>query len=245
MKENKLLTFLGGLILFHIIWTIGSWSVQTKALPMPWEVYQNFHKVLNRGIEKHLLASTLRIFYGLGISVIIGLAVGLLMGSSKKINALLNPVVYFTYPIPKTALLPVLMILFGLGDGSKITLIVLITVFQMIVAVRDSVLQIDQCLYHTLLSLGATKYQMFHQVTLPAILPALLTNLRLSVGTALSVLFFAENYGTKYGLGYFIQDSWSRIDYLSMYNGILILSLLGFGLFICIDSFEKLFCKGK
>ena len=64
-------------------------------------------------------------------------------------------------------------------------------------------------------------------MTFPAILTELLTSIRVTLGTALSVLFFVEAYGTKQGMGYFIQDAWSRINYIDMYSGILILSLIG------------------
>lgn len=243
--KNKIKLFIQGFLLLHILWFLASWIMETAALPNPIKVYGNLPKVFNQGFPIHLAASFYRVFAGLIISLAIGLVMGIIMGVSKRANRILNPLVYFTYPIPKTALLPIIMILFGLGDGSKITLIVLITVFQVIVAVRDAVLNIDQSLYHAMKSLGANKVQMFAHVTLPAIMPELLTNLRLSVGTALSVLFFAENYGTKFGLGYYIQDCWTRIDYISMYGGILLLALLGFILFITIDFIEEILCKGQ
>lgn len=242
--KERIGLFVQGFILFHLFWLIASWGMHTPALPSPQKVYANLPKVFAGRFMLHLSASFMRVFWGLLLSIIIGLVIGIIMGTSKRMNRLFNPLIYFTYPIPKTALLPIIMILFGLGDGSKITLIVLITVFQVIVAVRDAVLHIDKGLYHTMKTLGAKKWQMFVHVTLPSILPELLTNLRLSVGTALSVLFFAENYGTKYGLGYYIQDCWTRIDYLSMYGGILLLSMLGFVLFVVIDGIEKMVCKG-
>lgn len=167
------------------------------------------------------------------------------MAYSKTWNKILNPLVYFTYPIPKTALLPIVMLLYGLGDKSKIIIIVLILVFQIIVAVRDAALNIPYETYNPIRSLGASKLQIFSHITLPAILPELLTTLRLSIGTALSILFFAEGYGTKYGIGYYILDAWSRISYLEMYTGIIILGLLGFVLFMLIDILEESLFKWK
>lgn len=244
MREKKSrLLFLQGFLFFNVIWYIGAVCLNTSALPTPLKVYRYLPEIINATMLGHIGASFQRIFWGLLISTLIGVCVGILMGTSPMINRILNPLIYFTYPIPKTALLPILMILFGLGDHSKITLIVLITVFQVIVAVRGSAKQIDVGLYHSMKSLGANKWQMFYHVTLPAVLPDILTNLRLSVGTALSVLFFAENYGTKHGLGYYIQDSWSRMNYLAMYGGILILGLLGVVLFLVIDYLEQWLCK--
>ena len=242
---KKCCSFLQGFLVINIVWWIGSIIVNSRALPSPLKIYASLPNLLKNDFYLNVLASMNRLIIGLIISLVIGLIIGLLMGYSKKINKILNPVVYFTYPIPKTALLPVVMILFGLGDSSKITIIVLITVFQVIVSVRDAVINIENQLYNPLRSLGANKMQLFTNVTFPAILSELLTNIRLSVGTALSVLFFAEGYGTTVGLGYYIQDAWTRIDYISMYGAILILSILGVVLFLLIDLIEDKFCKWK
>jgi NitT/TauT family transport system permease protein len=216
-----------------------------KILPSPTEVYLNMFKLSNQELYKHVLVSLYRVSSGIIISLIIGSLIGLLMAYSKTWNKILNPLVYFTYPIPKTALLPIVMLLYGLGDKSKIIIIVLILVFQIIVAVRDAALNIPYETYNPIRSLGASKLQIFSHITLPAILPELLTTLRLSIGTALSILFFAEGYGTKYGIGYYILDAWSRISYLEMYTGIIILGLLGFVLFMLIDILEESLFKWK
>lgn len=238
-------TFLQGFIILNVIWWIGSVIVDSRALPSPIKIYESLPKLLGNDFYLHILASVQRLSIGLIISLAIGLVVGLLMGYSKRVNKILNPVIYFTYPVPKTALLPVVMILYGLGDASKITIIVLITVFQVIVSVRDAVVNIPSQLYNPLKSLGASNIQLFKNVTFPAILSDLLTNIRLLVGTALSVLFFAEAYGTTVGLGYYIQDAWTRIDYISMYGAILVLSIVGVVLFLVIDLIEDNFCRWK
>lgn len=216
-----------------------------KILPSPTEVYLNMFKLSDQELYKHVLVSLYRVSSGIIVSLIIGSLIGLLMAYSKTWNKILNPLVYFTYPIPKTALLPIVMLLYGLGDKSKIIIIVLILVFQIIVAVRDAALNIPYETYNPIRSLGASKLQIFSHITLPAILPELLTTLRLSIGTALSILFFAEGYGTKYGIGYYILDAWSRISYLEMYTGIIILGLLGFVLFMLIDILEESLFKWK
>ncbi|MEF9992228.1 MAG: ABC transporter permease [Romboutsia sp.] len=193
----------------------------------------------------YICASLYRMGLGLFIAFTIGITIGILMGHFNKINAILNPLVYFTYPIPKMALLPIVMTIYGLGDGSKIMMIVLITVFQVIVSVRDAVINVSKEEYNPLISLGAKKYQLFYHVTFPAIIPEILTNIRLCIGTAFSILFFSEAYGTSVGVGYFIQDAWSRINYIDMYSGIVILSVLGLVLFISIDFIESIVCRWK
>lgn len=244
-STKKIMIFVQGFIIFNILWYIFASVINMKVLPKPTDVYFNIPSIYNDTIYKHVLASLYRIGVGLGISIVLGTAIGIIMAYSSTGNKILNPLVYFSYPIPKTALLPIVMLLYGLGDASKIIIIILILIFQIIVAVRDAVLNIPSETYNPIKSLGASKLQIFTHITLPAILPELLTSLRLSVGTALSILFFTEGYGTKYGIGYYISDSWNRISYLEMYAGIIIMSLLGFILFILIDILEDLVCRWK
>jgi NitT/TauT family transport system permease protein len=242
---KKIKIFIQGFVMFNILWYIFAVVVHMRVLPKPMDIYSNMNNLYGEKLYIHVLVSLYRVASGLSISLIIGVSIGLLMAYSKTWNKILNPLVYFTYPIPKTAMLPVVMLLFGLGDTSKIMIIVSILVFQIIVSVRDSVLNIPSETYNPILSLGASKLQIFAHITMPAILPELLTSLRLSIGTALSILFFAEGYGTQYGIGYYILDAWSRIDYTGMYAGIVILSLLGFTLFILIDILEEKVCRWK
>jgi NitT/TauT family transport system permease protein len=242
---KKIKTFLQGFIVFNILWHLIAVIVHMRVLPKPTDVYFNMNNLYGEQLYLHVLVSIYRVASGLSISLIIGVSIGLLMAYSNVWNKILNPLVYFTYPIPKTALLPIVMLLFGLGDASKIIIIVLILVFQIIVAVRDSALNIPSETYNPIRSLGASKLQIFTHITVPAILPELLTSLRLSIGTALSILFFTEGYGTQYGIGYFILDAWTRIDYIGMYAGIVVLSLLGFTMFILIDILEETVCRWK
>lgn len=234
-----------GFIIINILWYICAIIMNSRILPTPDKIYLYLPELFKDGFHIHILASLYRVFVGLLLSFIIGSTIGLIMGYSKRFNKILNPLVYFAYPIPKTALLPVVMTLYGLGDGSKITIVVLITVFQVIVSVRDSVINVEKVNYNPLISLGASSMQKFYHVTLPAILPEVLTNIRLSIGTALSVLFFAEAYGTNRGMGYFIQDAWTRINYIDMYSGIVILSILGLILFIILDYIGACLCRWK
>lgn len=242
---NQTALFLEGFLLINIIWYLGYRIVNTTVIPNPLDVYRNFGDVLADDILIHILYSLERIGQGLLLSLVVGIPLGMLMAYSKKANRILYPLVYFSYPIPKTALLPVAMLLWGMRDGSKIVIIFLIIVFQVIVAVRDSVQNIDPSLYLVTVSAGASKGEIVRHVTLPAILPELLTSLRVSLGTAVSVLFFVEGYGTRYGMGYYIVDAWSRIDYIGMYSGILVISIVGFMLFATVDFAETKLCAWR
>ncbi|WP_243120223.1 ABC transporter permease [Caloramator sp. E03] len=182
---------------------------------------------------------------GIFLSFIIGMPLGIIMGYSNYWDDVLSPIIYFLYPIPKVALLPVVMLIFGLGEASKIIMIILIVVFQIVVTARDSVKNIPKETYYSLFSLGASKYDIFKNIIFPAVFPEILTSVRVGTGTAVSVLFFTETYGTEYGMGYFIMDSWMRVNYIEMYSGIIIMGLIGFVFFLTLDLLERFFCLWK
>lgn len=240
-----MIAFLYGLVIFHLLWFIAALIMKQKALPSPLEVYPVLKNVFAHGMGTHLLASVIRIVEGLLISLLLGLPIGLWMSGSPKINKLLSPLLYLTYPIPKLALLPIVFLLLGIGETAKITMIVLIIIFQIIISTRDAGINIPHENYHVLSSLGANKWKKLRWITLPAIVPDLLTAIRISTGTAISVLFFTETYGTNKGMGFYIVDSWMRISYVEMYAGILVLSFLGFLVFLLIDTLEEQCCRWK
>lgn len=235
----------GGFVLFNIIWYILAMWLKLKALPLPTEVYAGYSKAFENGILDHSFASLRRIAYSIGISLGIALVLGLWMGYNKRANKLLGPMIYFSYPIPKLALLPIIMTLFDLGETSKIIIVVLIIVFQLIITIRDAVKNISKESYYVLISFGASSLQKMRHITLPAILPEMFSSLRVALGIATSALFFIETFGTDKGLGFYITDSQMRVDYIQMYFGIIVLSLIGFILFLIVDLLDNIFCRWK
>ncbi|UTI44729.1 ABC transporter permease subunit [Niallia sp. RD1] len=128
----------------------------------------------------HAGASLLRIIIALFISLLIGVPLGIILGKNKRINTLLSPFLYYIYPIPKVAFLPIFMILYGLGNQSKITLIIWIIVFQIILSVRDGVLQIPSSYYKVMQGFQAPIYQQLIYLIFPSVLPAIFTGIRIS-----------------------------------------------------------------
>lgn len=222
-----------------VVWWLVAWIIRLPIVPSPVDVFINIGRDFSTKMGTHVLYSLGRIGGGIVLSIIIGVPLGYLMGTYERVNRLLSPLVYFTYPVPKLALLPVVMLLFGLGETSKLIMIVLIVVFQIIVSSRDAVMNIPAEIFRSLQSMGANRLQMLTEIILPATLPEVLTATRLALGTAVSILFFTETFGTEFGMGYFIMDAWLRVDYLDMYGGIVVLSLMGFLLFTLIDRAEK------
>lgn len=228
-----------------LLWQITAWLLRRPVLPMPSAVFTSMDGSFWHAISAHALYSVGRIAVGLLLAAAVGVPLGLVMGYFPRADALLSPLTYLLYPIPKIALLPVVMLLIGMREGSKVFMIFLIVVFQVIVAARDAVRSIPVETFYALTSLGATQLQIFREIILPASLPGLFTSLRIGLGTAFSILFFTETFGTEYGMGFFIMDAWMRVNYLEMYAGIMVLSLLGLLLFLAVDRMDRWWGSGR
>lgn len=233
MKKGK--DFVLGFLTVNLIWLVAAALLNKPMLPSPLLIYRHMGEILSGRMILHILASLGRIGGALCFSLLIGVPVGLLIAQKRRFRGLVDPLVYFFYPVPKTALLPVAMLLLGLGNGSKLSIMVLTMIFPIIVTARDAVGHISPSIYQVAKSAGLSSSYVLRHVTLPAILPELFTGFRISIGTALAILFIVEAYGTRYGIGYYILDSWSRIDYITMYGGILLVGIVGAMMFLIID----------
>lgn len=242
---SKNLRRAGAFLIIILIWHFFSIAAKVPFIPAPFKVLITIISIFKSKILVHSLYSLFRIFAGIFLSMAIGIPIGLVMGYFTGIDKIMSSFIYFIYPVPKIALLPIVMLLFGLGEASKIIMIMLIVLFQVIVAARDSVKSIPKETYYSYQSLGASKMRIFKDIVLPASFSGLITSIRIGLGTAISVLFFTETFGTKYGMGYFIMDSWMRVNYLEMYSGIVVLSIIGSLLFMLVDKIESRVCRWR
>lgn len=237
--------FLAALALLAV-WHISAMLVNLSILPAPLTVFLTFFKELKSGLLNHFAVSLWRVTAGMLLSVLVAAPCGLAIGGSKRLNRLFSPVIYLLYPIPKVVFVPIVILFLGIGDTSKIVIMFLILFFQIIVLVRDQASGIAPQLLQSLQSLGAGRRALFRFVYLPASLPAILTALRQSIGTAVAVLYITELSATRYGLGYYIYYKGSTLlDYPSMYAGVMAMSLLGFGMYFSVDWLERKWCKWK
>ncbi|SFL54427.1 ABC transporter permease [Halanaerobium salsuginis] len=242
MKQSKFSTFYA-LVFVFFSWVILYFWLDSNIIASPLLVAVTFSKILVPELLPNLLFSIFRILSAVIISLVLGVSIGVLTGLYTRIDKYLAPLIYLLYPIPKIAFLPVFMLLFGLGNLSKVIILIAIIIFQIIVTTRDGVRNIDSKYFASARSLGMGSKDIYFQLVLPAILPGILTALRITVGTSIAVLFFAENFAVHYGIGYYIMNSWSMVNYPKMYCGIIAVSLLGYFLFKVIDFLEIKFCS--
>jgi NitT/TauT family transport system permease protein len=229
-----------------LVWQTSAMIVNLPILPAPLKVFSVFVQELQNNLLSHFAFSLWRVFAGMALSVLVAAPVGLAIGGSERLNRLLSPLIYLLYPIPKVVFVPVVILFLGIGDLAKIAIMFLILFFQIIVLVRDQAAGLPPQLIQSLRSLGAGRRALFRFVYLPASLPAILTALRQSIGTAVAVLYITELSATKYGLGYYIYYNGSTLlDYPAMYAGVVAMSLLGLGMYFTVDWLERQWCKWR
>ncbi len=233
---------LAALILLGI-WEVSALLLHSMALPEPWMVLlDTVGKIADGSLLDDLAISCLRALLGIALALATAVPLGLMIGAEEGLRRRLSPFIYLLYPVPHVVLLPLIIILFGIGNFSKIFLIALIVFFQILVTTRDAAKNIHRNYFLAMQTLGASRLQIYRHVILPATLPKILTAMRISIGTAVAILFFVESFATTKGLGYIIMDSWGRADYVALYTGISCMAALGFGLYLLLDRVERRVC---
>lgn len=224
-------------------WYMLALFVKNNMLPTPWESIKEFFAIFRSTLWIHFAVSTYRVVVSILLSLIVAVPLGLVLGRDERLDRYVSPVVYLIYPIPKIVFLPIIFLLFGLDDLPKIFMIGIIVFFQILVTTRDASKGVPVQNIYSMTSLGATRWQIFYHVIWPACLPKIITSLRVSLGTAIAVLFFVESFATSEGLGYFIMDSWNTASYTQMFAGIIGMSVLGLILYIILDIIEAKWCR--
>lgn len=242
-RFKQVYKYIYAMTVVFIFWYVLHVTLDSFVIPNPIDVISKLFNVGYDIISTHLIASVLRLIVALSITTILGYSIGVAIGVNEKLDSLVSPIVYLFFPVPRIAFLPVFMILFGLGNTSKIVLIVAIAIFQIIISVRDGVKEIPNELILSAKSLKLSSCEMIKHIYIPATLPRLFTAIRIALGSSMAALFFAENYATKYGIGYYIMNSWIKVDYEGMYCGIIVISLLGIVMFKVIDILQGRICK--
>jgi len=239
-RPTALSSTLIGTGMFFLLWQLGAWLIHRPILPSPLEVLPIFAQLMIGSLGLHFAASAGRVLAAIALAVVTAVPAGLALGQIPLLNRIFAPLIAILYPIPKIVLLPVIYVLMGITDVSKICLIALIIFFQIMVVVRDEAVNLHPELILSVRSLGAGRRALFRYVYFPASLPAVLTALRISIGTAIAVLFIAEQSLTNYGLGYYIVvETYQVLLYPQMYAGILGMSLLGVLLYFGVYTLEQ------
>jgi len=238
---NRFKPLLSPLILF-LLWELAArlgW-IEVKFFPAPSTIFARLFELLGtRQFWSDLGLSLQRAGIGMLMGGVPGVLVGLAMGLFKPVRDFLQPLVAGLYPLPKIAILPLLLLIFGLGEMSKYVTVAIGVFFIMVINTSAGVLNIRPIYFDVARSLHASRWQTYATVALPGALPGIFTGIRLATGVALLLLVSAEFVGANEGLGYRIWWSWTVFWVDVMYVGLLEIAFLGFVSAYLVDMLER------
>ncbi|MEI6600893.1 MAG: ABC transporter permease [Comamonadaceae bacterium] len=222
-------------LLFVLLWQLcGSlhW-VDALLLPPPSEILGTAAELISNGYRQtplwqHFFISVARASAAFVVAVGAGVPLGLGMGLSPTLAAALNPFVQFLRPLPKIALIPLVIVWFGIGESAKFFLIFISTFLSVVVGAAAAVLGVSQARLRAAQTLGATHHQIFAFVVLPNALPELFTSVRLSIGIGWTSLIAAEMVAANSGLGWMVINAGSYLRTDVVLLGIVLLGLTGY-----------------
>ena len=200
--------------------------------------------LLGDGGERRARASTprvtlYRVFAGFFIGSIPGIAVGLLMAMFRPVRIFFDPLIAALFPIPKIALMPLLLLAFGFGDASKIALVVIAVFFPVVVNTYVGAANIEKIYWDVAKNYGASQSVMFRRIVFFGALPMIFAGLRIALAVSFIVLVAAEFVATKAGIGYLIWNSWELLQVDVMFVGIVTVGILGLIATVCLQEIER------
>ena len=215
--------------------------IETKFFPAPSTIIAQFWAMLfTHGFWVDLGLSLQRLLIGLLMGAVPGLLLGLAMGLFRPMRIAFQPLIAALYPLPKIAILPLILLIFGLGEMSKYVIVAIGVFFLMTLNTFAGVMSIRPIYFDVAKNLGASRWQTYFTVALPGALPGILTGLRICTGLGLLLLVAAEFVGADAGIGYRIWWSWSVFWVEPMYVGLAVIAILGFAFAYLIDFAERL-----
>ncbi len=231
-----------------IILVLGLWEMLGYSGLVPPLFLPRFSAVLVSGYEMvasgeifaHLFASLWRIGWGFFLGAGLGVFTGVAVGYFQLVDDTARPLVAATYPIPKIAILPLLILWLGIGEGSKVAVITLGVFFPVVINVRAGVRNVDPLLIKAALSLGSGPLNVIRKVILPMTLPMIFAGLKLGVGIALLLVVTAEMIAADKGIGFLILSSADLMQTTRLLFGIMVLSGMGISFAWILDKLERI-----
>lgn len=214
-------------------------------LPHPFSVVETLFDLIRDGYRQsslwqHILVSVGRAVGAFVAAAVTGIPIGLLMGMSPVFNAILDPFVQFLRPLPKLALIPLVIVWFGIGEFSKFLLIYLATFLTVVVSAAAAVMSVRVGRLRVAQALGLSRFQMFRHVILPSALPELFTGVRVGIGIGWTTLIAAEMIAATSGLGWMVMNAseYLRTDVVML--GIILLGVTGYLIDVSLVAAQRL-----
>jgi ABC-type nitrate/sulfonate/bicarbonate transport system permease component len=231
-----------------VLWELAARTnmIDTRFFPAPTAIVSKGLDLVQTGeLWGHLSASLQRLLWGSLLGGIPALVIGIVMGLYRPIRAAIDPLISATYPVPKSAILPLILLIFGLGEASKIVMVALGVFYPVVINTVTGVMQIDKIYLDVGKNFRASRWQTFRTVALPGALPSIMAGVKLGVGMGLILIAIAEMVGAKTGIGFMIWDAWQVLSVETMYVGLIVISILGFLLTLILNEVQALVLPWK
>ena len=217
---------------------LGSWEWSVRAglvsplfFPAPSVIaVAGTRMFLSGELGRHLGSTLYRVLAGFALGGLSGLVFGLIMGWWPRLRAVMDPLIAAAHPLPKIALLPLIMIFFGIGEISKIVAVAISAFFPMLINAMAGVRQIHPIHYEVARNYGASPVRVLARVVVPGSLPLVLVGARLALNSALLVTIAVELISAQDGLGSAIWLAWETLQTEKLYVGLLVIAILGAGI---------------
>jgi ABC-type nitrate/sulfonate/bicarbonate transport system permease component len=181
----------------------------------------------SKGYLGDVIITLQRVMFGVVLGGIPAIILGLIMGWIRRLRRIIDPLIALAYPIPKLSLLPLVLVIFGLGETSKVVLIAISAFFPMLISSIAAVRQIHPIYRDVARNYGASRIQLFWKVILPGSLPLLLSGIRITVNTGLLITLAVELISANRGLGSIIWMAWRTLLMEDLYAALVLISLVG------------------
>ena len=239
-----LISPIGLLVVWQILLMLGFGD--RRFIPAPTDIAVRFWSLLVSGeLALHVGVTLYRVLVGFIVGVVPAVAVGLLMAMFKPVRIFFDPLIASLFPIPKVALMPLLLLAFGFGEASKIALVAIAVFFPVIVNTYAGAANIDKIYWDVARNYGASSYILFTRVVFFGALPMIFAGLKIALAVSFVVLVAAEFVASKSGLGYLIWNSWELLQVDYMFVGIVVIGVLGLITAVLFQELENLVIPWK
>ncbi len=220
--------------------------IDVRFFPAPSAIIAKLIEMARSGeLTENVLISLQRIVLGFLLGGVPAIVIGIAMGIWRPIRAIVDPLIVATYPIPKSSLLPLILLIFGLGEMSKVVMVAIGVFYPMAINATAGVLQINQIYLDVGKSFKASPWDTFRTIALPGALPFIMTGVKLGAGLALILIAIAEMVGAKSGIGFMIWSAWETFAVAKMYVGLFVIALIGFAISLLLNEVERWLIRWK
>ena len=214
--------------------------VNSSLMPTPHQVAARFWELLVDGrLPKDIWMSTQRVFLGVALGTLLAVPVGFLLGWYRDVRTFVDPLINFFRALPPIALIPLVVVYFGIGEPAKVIILFYASFFAGVIVMYEGIAQISPIFVRVARTLGATDLEIFHKVIIPLAVPHILTALRVSLGVAWATLVASELVAAQQGLGALIQNAGSFFQLDIIYVGIICIGFIALAMDLALRAVSR------